>query len=191
MLEWIGTGSGRKCPYMKEYGDAKEMNEKEFLSMRQIADQLNVSKQRVYRCIKSNCISEAHHEVVKGNTVLMYDIAAVERIKQLLGVTDNEAVEVHREVHQEAGEAHHETVHDTVYEALLKQLEIKDQQIKELNERLAEAHKSLDQEQQLHLLSKQRIKELEEKPTEPESPDQEELAKDGFLKKLLKKYFNP
>ena len=59
------------------------------------------------------------------------------------------------------------------------------------DERLAEAHKSLDQEQQLHLLSKQRIKELEEKPTEPESTDQEELAKDGFLKKLLKKYFNP
>ena len=157
MLEWIGTGSGRKCPYMKEYGDAKEMSDTEYLSMKQIADQLNVSKQRVYRCIKSNCISEAHHEVVKGNTVLMYDIAAVERIKQLLGVTNNETVEVHRDVHQEAGEA----------------------------------HKSLDQEQQLHLLSKQRIKELEEKPTEPESPDQEELAKDGFLKKLLKKYFNP
>lgn len=169
---------------MKEYGDAKEMSDTEYLSMKQIADQLNVSKQRVYRCIKSNCISEAHHEVVKGNTVLMYDIAAVERIKQLLGMTNNETVEVHREVHQE-------TVHDTVYEALLKQLEIKDQQIKELNERLAEAHKSLDQEQQLHLLSKQRIKELEEKPTEPESSDQEELAKDGFLKKLLKKYFNP
>lgn len=176
MLEWIGTGSGRKCPYMKEYGDAKEMNEKKFLSMKQIADQLNVSKQRVYRCIKSNCISEAHHEVVKGNTVLMYDNAAVERIKQLLGVTNDETVEVHREVHQEAGEAHHETVHDTVYEALLKQLEIKDQQIKELNERLAEAHKSLDQEQQLHLLSKQQIKELEEKPTETKSPDQEESA---------------
>ena len=30
------------------------------------------------------------------------------------------------------------------------------------------------------------LKELEEKPTEPESTDQEELAKDGFLKKLLK-----
>lgn len=87
---------------MKEYGDAKEMSDTEYLSMKQIADQLNVSKQRVYRCIKSNCISEAHHEVVK-----------------------------------------------------------------------------------------QRIKELEEKPTEPESTDQEELAKDGFLKKLLKKYFNP
>lgn len=169
------------------------MNEKEFLSMKQIADQLNVSKQRVYRCIKSNCISEAHHEVVKGNTVLMYDNVAVERIKQLLGVTDNEAVEVHREVHQEAGEAHQETVHDTVYEALLKQLEIKDQQIKELNERLAEAHKSLDQEQQLHLLSKQRILELESKSEEPGTPDNTDQnieSEDGFWKKIWKKYFS-
>lgn len=64
-MEWIGTGSGRKCLYMKEYGDTKEMSDTEYLSMKQIADQLNVSKQRVYRCIKSNCISEAHHEVVK------------------------------------------------------------------------------------------------------------------------------
>ena len=71
------------------------MSDTEYLSMKQIADQLNVSKQRVYRCIKSNCISEAHHEVVKGNTVLMYDNAAVERIKQLLGVTNDETVEVH------------------------------------------------------------------------------------------------
>ena len=171
---------------MKEYGDAKEMSDTEYLSMKQIADQLNVSKQRVYRCIKSNCISEAHHEVIKGNTVLMYDIAAVERIKQLLGVTNNETVEVHREVHQEA-------VYDTVYEALLKQLEIKDQQIKELNERLAEAHKSLDQEQQLHLLSKQRILELESKSEEPgttHNADQNIKSEDGFWKKIWKKYFS-
>ena len=163
------------------------MNNAEYFSMKQIADQLNVPKQRVYRCIKSNCISEAHHEVVKGNTVLMYDNAAFERIKQLLGVTNDETVEVHHEVHQEAGEALHETVHDTVYETLLKQLEIKDQQIKELNERLAEAHKSLDQEQQLHLLSKQRIKELEEKP----SPDQEdeEIPEPVQRKSWWKRFF--
>ena len=161
------------------------MNDAEFLSMKQIADQLNVSKQRVYRCIKSNCINEAHSETVKGNTVLMYDMAAVERIKQLLGVTNDETVEVHREVHQEA-------VHDTVYEALLKQLEIKDQQIKELNERLAEAHKSLDQEQQLHLLSKQRILELESKSEEPGTPDNTDQnieSEDILPTKTWKTYF--
>lgn len=172
------------------------MNDTEYMSMKQIAEKLNVSKQRVYRCIKANCISEAHHEVVKGNTVLMYDKAAVERISKLLGVSD----EVYHEAVNEAVEAHHETVNDTVEvhheavnEALLKQLEIKDQQIKELNERLAEAHKSLDQEQQLHLLSKQRILELESKSEEPGTPDDADQnvgSEDGFWKRIWKKYFN-
>lgn len=161
----------------------------EYMSMKQIAEMLNVSKQRVYRCIKANCISEAHSEAVRGNTVLMYDKAAVERISKLLGVSD----EVYHEAVNEAVEVHHETVNEAVYEALLKQLEIKDQQIKELNERLAEAHKSLDQEQQLHLLSKQRILELESKSEEPDTPDDADQnvgSEDGFWKRIWKKYFN-
>ena len=95
----------------------------EYYSIKQIADSLNISKQRVYRCIKSNHIKEVHRDTVKGNTVLMYDKASIDRIKQLLGVS---------------GEVHHDTVDDTVndtlYDTLLKQLEIKDNQIKELNE---------------------------------------------------------
>lgn len=161
----------------------------EYMSMKQIAEKLNVSKQRVYRCIKANCISEAHSEAVRGNTVLMYDKAAVDRISKLLGVSDK----VYHEAVNEAVEVHHETVNEAVYEALLKQLEIKDQQIKELNERLAEAHKSLDQEQQLHLLSKQRILELESKSEEPDTPDDADQnvgSEDGFWKRIWKKYFN-
>lgn len=61
------------------------MSDIEYLSMKQIANQLNVSKQRVYRCIKSNCISEAHHEVIKGNTVLMYQITQVSRVNSSHG----------------------------------------------------------------------------------------------------------
>lgn len=118
----------------------------EYYSTKQIADILNVSKQRVYRCIKSNCITESHRDIVKGNTVLMYDKDSVKRIKELLCVSN---------------EAHQETHDDTVNNILVKQLEMKDNQIKELNERLKEAQKALDQEQQLHLLSKQRILELE------------------------------
>ena len=45
----------------------------EYLSTKQIADKLNLPKQKVYRCIKLNHIKEAHTETVKGNTVLMYD----------------------------------------------------------------------------------------------------------------------
>ena len=71
----------------------------EYYSIKQIADSLNISKQRVYRCIKSNHIKEVHRDTVKGNTVLMYDKASIDRIKQLLGVSD---------------EVHHDTVNDTV-----------------------------------------------------------------------------
>lgn len=151
----------------------------EYYSTKQIADLLNVSKQRVYRSIKSNCISEVHRDTVKGNTVLMYDKATVDRIKELLGVSD---------------EVHHDTVNDTLYDTLLKQLEIKDNQIKELNERLKESQKALDQEQQLHLLSKQRILELEtvvqaddEEEEEPQSDIEEQSKGKNFWQRFFHK----
>lgn len=149
----------------------------EYYSTKQIADSLNISKQRVYRCIKTNHIKEVHRDTVKGNTVLMYDKATVDRIKELLGVSD---------------EVHHDTVNDTLYDTLLKQLEIKDNQIKELNERLKESQKALDQEQQLHLLSKQRILELEtvvQADDEEEEP-QSDIAEQSKGKNFWQKFFH-
>ncbi len=151
----------------------------EYLSQKQIAEKLGVSKQKVYRCIKLNHIKEALHETVKGNTVLMYDMQAIEQIKSILqsgGTTSHEA----------PNEVHHDTVNEALYEALLKQIDTKDKQIAELNERLAEAHKSLDQEQQLHLLSKQRILELESKE---EPQDDTETPPEEPEKKWWKKIF--
>lgn len=133
--------------------------DQQYYSIKQMADMLSVSKQRVYRCIKQNHIIEAHHETVRGNTVLMYSHDDFLRIKGVLNGngTSNEA-------HQEA---HHETVNEALYEALVKQLEAKDKQIEQLQ-------KALDQEQRLHLLSKQRILELEARPeASPEQPEQE------------------
>lgn len=155
--------------------------EQEYYSTKQIADKLNVSKQRVYRCIKTNHINEAHREAVKGNTVLMYDVAAFMRIK---GILANDSV---------SGEAHHEAVHDTpneaVVEALLKQLEIKDQQIQELNERLKEAHKALDQAQHLQAMAEQKINLLESQKnddTEPEpTHDESDQSEQQSTKKGL------
>ena len=97
----------------------------------------------------------------------MYDMQAIEKIGSILqgGVTTS---------HEAPNKVHHDTVNEALYEALLKQIDTKDKQIAELNERLAEAHKSLHQEQQLHLLSKQRILELESKE---EPPDDTETPK--------------
>lgn len=157
----------------------------EYYSIKQIADSLNVSKQRVYRCIKANHINEVHRDIVKGNTVMMYDKACVDRIKELL----NTSGETHHETHQES---HSNTVNDTLYDTLVKQLEIKDNQIKELNERLKEVNRSLQQEQQLHLLSKQRVIELEKISTEENSDEPEkdienepETDKRTFWQKLF------
>lgn len=150
----------------------------EYYSTKQIADSLNISKQRVYRCIKSNHIKEVHCDTVKGNTVLMYDKASIDRIKKLLGVS---------------GEVHHDTVDDTVndtlYDTLLKQLEIKDNQIKELNERLKESQKALDQEQQLHLLSKQRILELETVQADEEE-SQNDIESESNSKNFWQRFFH-
>ena len=147
-----------------------------------MADILNVSKQRVYRCIRANHITEAHREIVKGNTVLMYNRAAFMRIKSVLCVSD---------------EVHHETVNEThneaLYDALVKQLEIKDNQINELNARLREALKALDQAQQLQALSEQKIKLLESQqidngpPVSTGGDEQEEDAPKGFFKRFFRK----
>lgn len=164
----------------------------EYYSTKQIADMLNVSKQRVYRCIKANHINEAHREAVKGNTVLMYDTAAFMRIKGIL-TNDSVSGEAHHEVHHEAV---NDTPNEAVYEALLKQLEIKDQQISELNERLAEAHKALDQAQHLQAMAEQKINLLEKQQsdnTEPEQPHDEsdqseqQAHKKGLWSRIFKK----
>ena len=89
-------------------------------------------------------------------------------------------------------------VERSLYEAAVNQSNVKDEQIKELNERLKEAQKALDQEQQLHLLSKQRVLQLEaavETPepdtSEPdltdlqERPEQQEPVKQKWWQRLF------
>lgn len=78
-------------------------------TIREIANELGVDKQKVYRFIKQNHINEAHHEA-------------------------------HHEAHQNRI---NEAVFDAVIEMLQKELEIKNEQIKELNERLSECSAAL------------------------------------------------
>lgn len=109
-------------------------------TIKQIADELGIDKQKVYRFIKKNCINEVN----KNESVKRYDEVAQKQIKQ--GLKQNE-------VHKESASKH---INDTVIETLLKQLDTKDQQI-------AELQKLLDQAQQLNMADKKRIEELEEK----------------------------
>lgn len=150
----------------------------EYLSTKQIADKLNLPKQKVYRCIKLNHIKEAHTETVKGNTVLMYDKQAIEQIESIL----QGGASTSSEVHQKA-------VHDTVNETVLKQLEILNEQLKTKDKQIENLQKLLDQEQQLNAMNQQKILALEtklEEPNETDPKESDEIQK-GFWAKIFKK----
>ena len=150
----------------------------EYLSQKQIADKLGVPKQKVYRCIKLNHIKEAHTETVKGNTVLMYDKQAIEQIESILqgGASTS-------------SEAHQKAVHDTVNEAVLKQLEILNEQLKTKDKQIENLQKLLDQEQHLNAMNHEKILLLESKLEEPNEVDPKESDEPpkGFWSKLFKK----
>ena len=130
---------------------------KKYFSQKEIAIELNITKQQVYRCIKKHCFNEALKEVVNGNTVLKYDEATFYKIKSIIeGGGDS------------ASRSTPEAPYEALFEALVKQLEEKDKQIEKLQQKLQQA---LDQSQKLHAMDKQRILELECKE------EQEELKK--------------
>ena len=150
----------------------------EYLSTKQIADKLNLPKQKVYRCIKLNHIKEAHTETVKGNTVLMYDKQAIEQIESILqgGASTS-------------SEAHQKAVHDTVNEAVLKQLDILNEQLKAKDKQIENLQKLLDQEQHLNAMNHEKILLLEsklEEPNEVDPKESDEIPK-GFWTRFFKK----
>lgn len=84
-------------------------------------------------------------------------------------------------------------------EILRQDLEIKNKQIEDLNNRLAEAMKALDQEQQLKALAEKKILELEDKaaaaairtteePVKVEEPEEPVKQKKGLFSWLKKKW---
>lgn len=154
----------------------------EYLSTKQIADKLNLPKQKVYRCIKLNHIKEAHTETVKGNTVLMYDKQAIEQIESILQGGASTSSEAHSEVH-------HEAVNEALNEAVLKQLDILNEQLKAKDKQIENLTKLLDQEQQLNAMNHEKILLLEsklEEPNEVDPKESDEIPK-GFWAKIFKK----
>ena len=128
--------------------------ERDMKTLKQIADELGVPKQQVYRYVKSKCINEVHHEAHQSKSAKYYDEAAEQAIKEhFAGLQVNH--EAHHEVHQNADEVHHETVIEVLREALetmrqdhrqevatlKEQIErLKQDHIEELN-RLQDAHR--------------------------------------------------
>lgn len=141
-----------------------------YLSQKELAEKLGVSKQRVYRCIKSNNIEPHHCEVLRGNSVMMYDEVAAERVKSLLFPNDSASQSTSNDAPNEA-----------VNEALLKQLEVLQNQLQAKDKQIEMLHKALDQEQQLNAINVKKIELLESK--DEEDPKE----KKGFFARLLRR----
>lgn len=124
-------------------------------TIKQIADELGVSKQKVYRFIVRNHIT-ASSEVKQSK---LYDEATEMLIKQ--GILEDEP---YQKSHHEAHQNHiNDTVSEAVIELLRKEMEQKneqlqekdrqirekDQQISEMQAQLSMNQKLMDQEQQL------------------------------------------
>lgn len=105
-------------------------------TIKQMAAALGVDKQRVYRYIRKNRISETH----QSNGVMYYDETAEMAITQHFSDVDH-INESHHKSHQTASI-------NTVIDILKMELDMKNAQIKDLNERLAETTAALVAAQQ-------------------------------------------
>lgn len=137
-------------------------------TIKQIADELGVSKQKVYRFIVRNHIT-ASNEVKQSK---LYDESAEMLIKQ--GFLEDK---LHQKSHHEVHQNHiNDTVSEAVIELLRKELEQKneqlqekdrqirekDRQISEMQAQLSMNQKLIDQEQQLHMVTEKKFMLLEQ-----------------------------
>lgn len=135
-------------------------------TLKEIADELGIDKQKVYRYVKKNHINE----VLQSASVKQYDEVAQKQIISHF-LKQNSINEAHQNHFKS-------TSNDAVYDALLKQLETKDKQIQRLQDENDNLQKLLDQEQQLNAMAQQKLQLLEQKQEEPPKRKWYEFFKD-------------
>lgn len=127
-------------------------------TMKQIADELQIPKQKVYRYIKSNHIKEEYQE----NGIMYYDVTAEMAIKYAF---------LQKPVSNKTSETHQNNTHidDTAFQAVIdiltKQLEAKDRQIEQLQKTVEQLTAALTAAQALNAADKQQLLQLEDKHT--------------------------
>lgn len=142
-------------------------------TIKQIADELGIGKQRVYRYIKANRISEAHHE----HDMKYYDEAAETQIIQHfsgLGVSG----EAHHEAHQTASS---DTVIEAVVAMLKDELQIKNKQIEDLTAALEHTTASLHAAQALHAGT------MQKQLSDGRADQNDQQEQQGFFSRFFKK----
>lgn len=102
-------------------------------TIKQLAEELGISKQKVYRYIKKNCINEA----LLRNGMMYYD-EAVENLLKMEFLKNVISSKVHHEAFQTAS-------NDAGMMQFLKlQLQVKDQQIEQLQDQISQLTMALE-----------------------------------------------
>ena len=157
-------------------------------SLKQIADELNIDKQNVYRFVTRNHIT-ASCQVKQSK---MYDEVAERLIKSHFNhITTSHRS--HQEAHQKSeSDAVGKSQNDRLLEQLIKELEEKnkqlaekDLQIREKDQQIKSILQSLDQAQKLHARAEQDLLELkaESAVAEPD-PEQQTAAGTGWWQRI-------
>ena len=108
-------------------------------SIKEIATELQVDKQKIYRFIKSNSISAVNQNTSKRNSVKYYDEQAINLIRAHFLNRKDEGL--NHNINQS-------TSHSTSYDVLLKQIEVLQKQLEIKDKQISELHILLNQEQQ-------------------------------------------
>ena len=128
-------------------------------TIKQIADDLQVDKQKVYRYIKANHINDVHHEALQKGKTKYYDEVAQTQIRKAFETKSTSK----RSTSKSTSKVHHEALN----EALLDTIDMLKNELKTKNEQIENLHTLLDQEQKLRLVAEDMIHALEDKEKEP------------------------
>lgn len=142
-------------------------------TIKQVADEIGISKQKLYRYIKANHINEVHHD----EGIIYIDETLETLLKQHFS-----ADEVHRDTSQSVSS-------DTVLiQSLESQIEFLKEQLREKDKQISENQESLKREQVLRLQANQRIEFLEQKEQNQEQKEEKEEEKEVYKKTFFGLY---
>lgn len=148
----------------------------EFISISEFSKRAGVSRPTIYSKLESELSSFT--KSVKGKTVINTKALDLFSVKESVkDFTDFDSLKDLTEVLQNQAET------------LRKELEIKNEQIRELNANLTQTHVLLDQQQKLQALSEQKRIETKEEPKQESLLNRDKFSTEAeytkFLKRLL------
>ena len=145
----------------------EHMTEHLYKSVKALADELGVSRTTLYKRAKEN-------EIQLTGTYTQ------EQIDKLMGVhLKRDSEHINEQSHEQTEQANEQSA-DSAIKALSEQLTVKDDQIAELNRRLEQAHKLVDQSQQLQLKTQLQLEVEQQKVLSLET----ELKQDDIVEEI-------